>query len=375
LSESGHEITIITSPHRYAKDNERSSIDWAEIVSVPSNGQFSSFRKSIEFGINAVKLVKKCHSSKKFDIIHGHSGYTIPAAISALSKISTGVPAIHSVYCPIYFNNTKMVNFLSNSSLSRHYFFHLNKIVATSNAVKTSLIVSGIAPGRIDVIPPLIEDRFNPTVNGDKIRREYGICEGQQVFSYMGNLSKNKGLDLVIRSLGTLKKKIPDFKLLMILNMPLSRYSSNMLLDADMHLIPEIRQQIRDFDLEDNIIPIGLTEKMPEILAASDFFLLPFLSLEGVADPPLSLVEAMAVGKAVIASDTGGVSELIRNLDTGLLIRPGDSGELTNAIEYCISNPENVKDMGLAAGNLVNQVFKKDFVLKKFEELYHAEAG
>src|SRR4029079_4677229 len=97
----------------------------------------------------------------------------------------------------------------------------------------------------------------------------------------------------------------------------------------------------------------GIRTNVPEILTASDLFVLSSL-WEGM---PLSLLEAMAAGCPAIATDVGGVAQVLKDRVTGLLVTPADPSELARAIGECLDHPETARKRALAAGEMVRQKY------------------
>ena len=111
---------------------------------------------------------------------------------------------------------------------------------------------------------------------------------------------------------------------------------------------------------------------MPNVLAASNVFVAPFESTIGPSDYPLPLLEAMATGKPVIATDVGGISEIITNNDSGLLIEPNNSMQLAAAISTVLQNEDLSTKFGHHALSFVQKKFSVDEVVKKTESVYKA---
>lgn len=375
LSEAGHEITIVTTPHRYGDTNVIDSFEWATVRCLDTKGNFISAIQGAEFAAKSIREIKGLSVAEDIDVIHGHSGFTMPALITSIAGSISQVPCVQSIYSPIYSNNAGVLKSLSNNTLSRHYFFGIKKTVASSTAVKNSLIDAGLQKSSIEVIPPIIKSSFNINVGNPEIRDELRIEKDAPVISYMGNLSNNKGLDLALDCLAGIKERYPDVILLMILNMPIETYNSETRQDADMDLLRTIKARIREHKLEKNVRPIGLTERMPEILAASDVFIMPFRTLEGVADPPLSLLEAMAVGKPVVATSVGSIPEWLEDGVNGLLIEPHNCGQLERSIVRLIDNPKEAEKMGMTSASIINGSFRADKVTSRLEKIYHQVIG
>jgi len=113
---------------------------------------------------------------------------------------------------------------------------------------------------------------------------------------------------------------------------------------------------------------LGFRSDIPDLLAASDFFVLPSLT-EGL---PLSVLEAMSMKLPVIATSVGGIPELVTDGETGILIPPKDPVALAEAMARIIGDPDLRKRMGEAGYRRVVNHFSFDTMTKKYEELYYS---
>ena len=373
LFDRGHEITIITTPHRYPGNQPDKDIfqGWAEVFTSPISGSYLSVRYGLEFAIKAIRKIKELHKHKKFDVIHGHSGYSMLALITGISAKTSNLPSIHSIYCPIQVAGGNVVKLFSNKILSKFYFSQVDKIIAVTENVQCSLTKAGIAENEIAEIPLGINtELYNPNASAGDVRKGYNIDQDQPILTYVGNLTLQKGLSVLIDALNIVTKEISDIKLLMVLNLPLERYAKPDKLDVDMGLIFKIKEKIKQYGLEDNIIPLGLLDNMPQIMAASDVFITPFLNTVGIVDYPTSMLEAMAVGKPVIATRVGGIPEIVKHKENGMLVEPNDVDELVNGIRYVVNNKEEAKNMGKEGAKMISEKFRLEIVVDELERIY-----
>ena len=373
LFDRGHEITIITTPHRYPGDELNNGLEWAEIYCLPMSGSYLSAKYGIEFALRALQKVRKLHAIKNFDIIHGHSGYSMLGLITGIGGRITKVPSIHSIYSPIQpITGHNIVMSFSNKILSKFYLSQLNKIIAVSKNVRDSLISAELPQYKIEMMPPGIDTKmYNPSISGGDVRKYFGIGSDQPLLLYVGNLTEIKGIHVLIEALRIIIKQFPDVKLLIALNMPLSKYEEE---DStglyDMEGAFEIKEKMKSYGLNNNVIPLGIVRNMPQIMAASDVFITPFLNTVGVVDYPTSLLEAMAVGKPVIATRVGGIPEIVKPNENGILVEPNNIDELVNAIMYMLNNKEEAKRKGLEGAKLVFEKFRTEIVVDKLERIY-----
>jgi glycosyltransferase involved in cell wall biosynthesis len=133
---------------------------------------------------------------------------------------------------------------------------------------------------------------------------------------------------------------------------------------------PALEAEIDRLGLTERVELLGTRDDVPELLAGSDVFVLASDS-EGL---PMSVLEAMAAGLPVVASAVGGIPELVRDGETGTLVRPGDSAVLARAIERIVSDPVLRDRLGEAGRHRVEQEFSLERFEREHLELYRNRA-
>jgi glycosyltransferase involved in cell wall biosynthesis len=128
----------------------------------------------------------------------------------------------------------------------------------------------------------------------------------------------------------------------------------------------ELRQLIIQLHLEHCIKLVGYVEDVWQFLSMIDIFVLPSLS-EGL---PISLLEAMAFGKPVVASAVGGIPEVILSSEEGVLIPPGDPATIAKAVAMLLRQPEKMDSMGTLAREVVRRRFSAEVMAAKYLKLY-----
>jgi glycosyltransferase involved in cell wall biosynthesis len=167
--------------------------------------------------------------------------------------------------------------------------------------------------------------------------------------TYVGRLESVKGVDDLLAAVVPLKREY-DLEVQVV-----GWYK-------DRH--PLVEQYQRDVRFT------GLRDDVPAILAESDIFVLPSHS-EGLSN---ALMEAMAAGRACVASDVGGNSFLIQNGVSGFLYPPGDRAALAAHIRRLLDDPAKRRAMGEAARRRITEQFSWEKVGKMYEEFFGASA-
>lgn len=166
---------------------------------------------------------------------------------------------------------------------------------------------------------------------------------------YAGRLTEEKGLMILLRS----AERLPDVKFKIAGDGPQKE---------------ELEKFIKEHQLN-NVELLGFRprEEVLNLVASARLFVLPSIWYENYS---IALLEAAALGKAVIASDLGGNPEIVKEGETGLLVNAGDVEELTRKVEGLFHNTELLKKMGAAARAKLERDNNKEDHYKKIMEIY-----
>jgi glycosyltransferase involved in cell wall biosynthesis len=266
-----------------------------------------------------------------------------------LAAFSSGVPVIIASVHDNYRTDKRPKRRIMNRILSKI----TDKIVAVSEDVKEDIIrYDRIDPSKVQVIPNGIDvERFNPEKNTSNIRKEFPLEEDDIVIGFIGRIVPAKGLKYLLNALPYLKEEFKSIKLLVV---------------GEGSLVEELKEKAKKNNIFDNILFTGGRRDIPEILASIDIFVMPSTA-EGL---PNSLLEAMAMGKPVVATEVGGIPELIKNGRTGLLVPPRNPEALATAIRDLISNDQLAAKMGQAARSFVLNNYSIVEIAQKWQTLY-----
>ncbi len=127
-----------------------------------------------------------------------------------------------------------------------------------------------------------------------------------------------------------------------------------------------IETMIQDYGLQSTVTLVGQQSNMPGVYAALDIFVLPSLN-EGL---PLSVLEAMAASRPVIATRVGAIPTVINDGESGLLVQPGDSSGLRDAMARLLDDPALCRRMAQRAHEWVGQHYTSDAMALKYRQMY-----
>jgi glycosyltransferase involved in cell wall biosynthesis len=136
---------------------------------------------------------------------------------------------------------------------------------------------------------------------------------------------------------------------------------------GDGELRSELEKYVEELGIKDKVEFKGWVKDLKSIYEKLDIVALTSFN-EGT---PVSLIEAMAAGKAVISTDVGGVKDIVNEGKSGYLVGSGNTGEFSEKLRELIENPEKRKAFGLNGRDIVKNRFAKERLIKDTEKLYN----
>lgn len=310
LKKKGNDVYVLTYPHDKIRD-----IDDIKVFSAPTLN-IKGLRGLIFIFTSAVKLIRIIRNYE-IDIIHAH--YIIPPALSSFiaSKV-TGKP----YYVTVHGSD---VMILSSNPILRPVFRKIlnnaKKVIVVTEALRDRLLRVGIDRDKIDVIYNSVDtSRFNPHVKSS-FREEAGIRKNEKLILFVGNLVPQKGVEYLIKAKYLMKNPA---KLVITGGGPLYDKLKSM---ADTG--------------EGDIIFTGPRTDVSNLMKAADVVVLPSIS-EGL---PMVILEAMAMGKPIVATKVGGIPAVVDE-NVGILVNPESPSELASALDQLLEDDRKRKKLG-----------------------------
>ena len=243
--------------------------------------------------------------------------------------------------------------------LPRHIWVDwvLNKftdaIVAVSHAVKRSITeVEKISEAKIHVVYNGVEPpQLNPSFNAKTKKIELGLGPEDRVLPYIASLGPPKGHKYFLPAIKKLIKDFPDVKFLFV---------------GEGSLRGEIEREIERLGLKENVLLCGFRKDIPEILSTAEFYIHPS-TREALS---IAILEAMVMGKAVVANKVGGIPEAVVEGETGLLVPPKDTEAMARAIIELLQSPPRAREMGEKGRQRVLDYFSAERSARGLEKIY-----
>ena len=284
--------------------------------------------------------------SNQVDILHTYLfGFDLLTNMAARRR---GIPIVIS-------NRTELATWkkVHHRSIQRLANRFVDKIVANCEAVKSFCSrQEGLSPSKIVTIHNGVDlKRFDGMAGGDTKKGELGLAKGGPVVGMVANFDEVKGHRYLVKAMPWIRRAAGPVHFLFVGDGP-------------------VRRRIQDLaqreESSSSVIFTGFRRDIPEMISSMDVLVLPSLQ-EGF---PNVILEAMAMGKPVVATSSGGARELVIDGETGLLVPPRQPQALADRLVFLLTNRQRAKAMGIAGRRRVEKDFSLHRMVRNYEKLY-----
>ncbi|MFX0196932.1 MAG: glycosyltransferase family 4 protein [Candidatus Hodarchaeota archaeon] len=222
-----------------------------------------------------------------------------------------------------------------------------DKMIVVSKCVEEE-IRQFIQTEKIEVIYTGIEVQNGKYIHRDKVK-VFGFENNTPTVGFLGELSERKGILSLVDAASLIREKFPQIRFVIA--------------GRDGGVSDLLCKRLREKQLDSAFRFLGFRTDALSVIASSDIFVLPSL-----ADPfPVVLLEAMHMGKPVVATRSGGAAEMVVDGETGVLVPVNDPSAMARAIVSLLENPKRMELMGQQAKERVRTVFSYEKYIKNFE--------
>lgn len=219
------------------------------------------------------------------------------------------------------------------------YIKKIDKIITPSEFYKLKLIQDGIPENNIEAIHNFIDmDNYNVEVEDDG----YAF--------YFGRLIKEKGIFTLLEAFKSLKDK-------------------KLLIAGDGPDLEKIKEYLNKNNMQENVKLLGYidSDKVKEYVRKSRFIIVPSIWYENC---PYSVLETLAIGKPIIGSNLGGIPELVKNNESGLIYTYNKPKELQEKMRVLFENKELADELGKNAKQIAKKEYSKESYYNKIINIY-----
>lgn len=325
---------------RYAEDIEALGIPVYLLEQKPKGVDYFGFLK-------VARLLKE----KRIDVIHTHN--TQAFFDGTLAAIFARVPTtIHTDHARSFPDKTRYM--IAEWAMSQFAY----KVVGCSEHTSQQLIeYEKISARKIVTIPNGIDpSRFEITFDKASKRRELGIAPEGPVIGLAVRLSDQKGVTFLLQAMPEILHHHPDTTLLIV---------------GDGELKTDLQREAETLGISARVIFCGPRKDIPELLKLLDVYVLPS-KWEGL---PMVILEAMATGCPVVATNVGGNASAVINGQTGTLVPSEDPKALSSAIIPLLTSSQLRAQYAAAGRALFDAKFSAHIMTRQYEQLYQRQAG
>ncbi len=285
-----------------------------------------------------IKIIKENH----IDIVHTHASFS-----GRIAGWLCGKKIIYTRHTPYYSTDISSIKKLFNKLINKIF---TNKIIAVSEYVKNQLIATGVDKNLIMTVLNGIDiNKYNEIYDTQSIKDNIGLKD-EFILLQIGRLEVDKGHEYLLRVIPYLKKDKYNIKLLLVGDGSLRKYLEDL---------------VNDLGISKQVNFLGYVEDIKPLIAISDVFVLPSIN-EALS---IALLEAMCMNKPCIASEVGGIPEVI-NESCGILVSPKDTTGLKDAVIKLYDNIELVHSMGNTGRQIVITNFNILKMTTQVEDIY-----
>ncbi len=293
------------------------------------------------------------------EIVHAHSPIPysdLPALLYAKRK---KVPFLLTYQ---YDGQETGGSFIRNTGVSVYNKYLLNKvldyadiIIATTKAYADESKFLRRYKDKITLIPNGINiSEFKIGASKEECRNKLGLSVDKKIILFLGSLVPYKGPDILLKAFSTMKKEIPDVELVFA---------------GRGAMQDKLEKLSNKLNIEKNVKFAGFVEEdlKPFYYKAADIFCLPSTNM-GESFGIVNL-EAMACGIPIISSKLGGIPDIVKDMENGMLVKPGDPESLADALLFLLENEDIRKKMGNDGRKKVEE-YSWEKIAEKTEKIY-----
>jgi PEP-CTERM/exosortase A-associated glycosyltransferase len=336
----GLDPVVVTSPFFPGADRQRiDAIDGVRYVRSnhiarphKTQGRLAAYWTRMNMVRRYREFVTEVAARERPDIIHAHSSYMNGIAAACASK-RLGVPFVYELR-GLWADTAVVEDGLCQNSIKYRTVWQLelsvirraNVVVAISNGIRDAIVERGIDPKKIVIVPNGVDTEvFTPRPTDEALAQALDLA-GCFVVGFIGSLRRLEGISLLIDAFRDVHRREPRARLLIVGDGPeLKRLIAS---TADAGLSKVVRFT--------GMVP---HEEIRKYYSVMDVLIYPRIDVRtNQTVTPLKPLEAMAMGKVCLASDVGGLKELVEDGVTGLLFAAGDSRDVTEKIVLLASD-------------------------------------
>ena len=320
-------------------------------------GQFSEARKNRKvplydcrmagrFDLRPARSLVRLIRDHDYDLLHAHTPRSL--LIASVASTLANVPLVYHIHSPAVADTTSRMRNWVNALLERVSLASADHLVAVSNSLRERYLGLGFSAHRVTVVS-------NGVACGAKLPIRERAAGEPHVFGMAALFRPRKGLEILLHAMASLLAEGKRLRLRAIGQFETSEYEQ------------QVKNLAADLGVGHMIDWTGFSSDIEQELAQIDCFVLPSLFGEGL---PMVILEAMAAGRPVIATDVEGTPEAIRHGENGLLAKPSDPASLAEVMRQVIDGSVDLQGLARRAAKDQRERFSVCSMARGVAEVY-----
>lgn len=301
-----------------------------------------------------------------FDLIHLHYPFYFGAELIFYQAVRRGQPYVLTYHQDVLFPGLlRFAERLHDSLLGKRILKRAAKVLATSWDYAHASRLQGLLrtkPEAVGELPNGVDaERFHPAIDAEALRAQYGLGANERVILFVGALDRAhffKGIAVLLQSLAHVRDRC-----------------ARLLIVGDGNLRTAYQRHASLLGLGERVIFCGRVSDagLPAHYALCDLLVLPSTTMGEAFG--LVLLEAMACGKPVIASNLPGVRSVVSDGEDGLLVQPGNVRDLAEKISMLLDHPQRRQEMGARGRAKVEEKYAWPVIIPRLLRVYEEAIG
>jgi L-malate glycosyltransferase len=297
-----------------------------------------------EVDLSAAWKLSRVIRQFKPDVVHAHDPHAVSMAGLALS-FKAPQP------CPRLVAARRVDFHLQKHSFSKWKYRQVDLFIAASTAIRDILVHDGIPDRQIVVVHDGIDVGKIGRLPTTDIHAEFWLPHGAPILVNVGALVPHKGQKFLVQAMPQVLHDVPD---------------AHLVIFGEGELRPALERQIRELHLEKHVLVPGFRPDVLQLMKSAQMFVMSSVT-EGLGS---TVLDAMAMKLAVVATHAGGIPEAVVHGETGMLVPPGHASDLAAAIVQLLKDRARRERMGAAGFARVTEHFGVGQMLQGTEKAY-----
>jgi glycosyltransferase involved in cell wall biosynthesis len=351
LAQLGHAVTVFTADY--------------SLGDVDDPAEMAVHRLPVLFRFGNAPFLPGLLNLASFDVLHLHYPFYFGSEIVFFKSLLSNLSYVVTYHQDVLFaGRLHFLDRLHHRLLGARVLSRASKVLASSwDYARASRIEKLVQtrPSAVDVLPNGVDtQRFHPGVDGSELRARYAK-PGERIVLFVGALDRAhyfKGIAILLQALSRLQDR--DIHLLVV---------------GDGDLRSKYQQDAARWGLKEQVTFCGRVSdgELPRYYACSDLLVLPSITMGEAFG--VVLLEAMACGKPVVASNLPGVRSVVSDGEDGLLVGAGDVGDLADKMRMLLDDAQRRCGMGQRGRSKVEATYSWAKIIPRLAQVYEEALG